>query len=272
VTPGVLERTIVLSPNRYHEISESGTRILNPLAEDKLLLLGEICRPAPGASHLDLACGKGELLCRFAQEHGTTGLGVDTYPPFLDIARARAVELGVSDRVGFESGDAAEFDPGRGPFDIVSCIGATWIGGGLGGTLDLLGRSLAPGGWVLVGEVFWAEEPPAGLRAAEEHSQRFSDLGGTLDVVEREGFELVEMVLASHDDWDRYSARQWLAVREWVDAHPGDPDGAELTRLTEVSRRTYLGELRRCMGWGVFVLREAAPSTSSGRVPPGGRG
>jgi len=203
--------------------------------------------------------------------HGTTGLGIDTYPPFLDIARARAVELGVGDRVSFEAADAAAFDPGRGPFDVVSCIGATWIGGGLGGTLELLRRSLAPGGWVLVGEVFWAEEPPATLRAAEEHSQRFFDLPGTLDVVERAGFELVEMVLASNDDWDRYSARQWLAVREWVDAHPGDPQGPELTRLTDESRRTYLSHLRRCMGWGVFVLKEGAPSSSE-RRPPGGRG
>ena len=247
----------MVTTHRYHEISESGTRILNPLSMEKLLRLGEICRPAAGASHLDLACGKGELLCRFAQAYATTGLGVDTYPPFIEIARARAAEFGVAAGVRFEVGDAAEFDAGREPFDIVSCIGATWIGGGLRGTLDLLRRSLHPGGWVLVGEVFWAEEPPADVRAAEEHSQRFFDLAGTHAEVERAGFELVEVVLASHDDWDQYASRQWLAIREWVEAHPDDPDGPELTRLTAESRRTYLRDLRRCMGWGVFVLREA---------------
>ncbi|MFC7099113.1 hypothetical protein ACFQQB_00515 [Nonomuraea rubra] len=43
---------------RFHEIAESGHRILNPLTDDKLNLLGEICDFAPGTRILDLACGK----------------------------------------------------------------------------------------------------------------------------------------------------------------------------------------------------------------------
>ena len=46
---------------RYHEISESSHRILNPLSFDKVLLLGDICRIAKGTRLLDLACGKGEI-------------------------------------------------------------------------------------------------------------------------------------------------------------------------------------------------------------------
>jgi cyclopropane fatty-acyl-phospholipid synthase-like methyltransferase len=55
---------------RHHEISEAGHRILNPFTEDKLMLLGEVCRLRGGQEQLDLACGKGEMLCRWAERFG----------------------------------------------------------------------------------------------------------------------------------------------------------------------------------------------------------
>ncbi len=250
------EGTVVVSIFRYSEISEANHRILNPLSETKLDELGCICRLGPGQRHLDLACGKGEMLCRYARDHGTTGVGVDIYPPFLTAAQARAEELGVEASVRFVEGDAAESGHLGDGFDVVSCIGATWVGGGLPGTLELMRRRAAPGAWLVVGEVFWAAEPPAPVRQAQEADQGFADLGGTLDRFEAAGLELVEMLLASPDDWDRYQASQWLAASEWVAAHPDDPDAGEVATLTEQWRRSYLTDLRRCMGWGVFVLRD----------------
>jgi hypothetical protein len=43
---------------RYHEISEANHRILNPFTEEKMILVGKICRLRPGMRQLDLACGK----------------------------------------------------------------------------------------------------------------------------------------------------------------------------------------------------------------------
>jgi SAM-dependent methyltransferase len=241
---------------RYHEISESNSRILNPLSEPKLDQLGRICRLHPGQRHLDLACGKGEMLCRFSRTHHTVGVGIDINRPFLDAARARARELEVDGRITLHHGDAADPEEVGDGFDIVSCIGATWVGGGLAGTLDLMRRRARPGAWLLVGEVFWAEEPPAQVRTGQETEQTFCDLGGTLDRIESARLELVEMVLASADDWDRYQARQWLAVSDWLAANPADPDAAEIRAMNDSWRRDYLTALRRCMGWGVFVLRD----------------
>lgn len=245
---------------RYSEISEADQRILNPLSEAKADQLGRICRLGVGQRHLDLACGKGEMLCGFAAHHGTTGVGVDMdmYPPFLDAARARATQLGVEAWVRFIEADAA--DPGDvgEDFDVVSCIGATWIGGGLSGTLELMRRRARPGAWLLVGEVFWAAEPPDEVRRVQEASQSFADLAGTLDRFEAAGLELVEMVLANSDEWDRYQASQWLAASDWAAAHPDDPDAADILTMTDGFRRSYLSDLRRCMGWGVFVARDRA--------------
>jgi SAM-dependent methyltransferase len=251
----------MVSIQRYHEISESSHRILNPLSIEKLLLLGEICGLHPGSTILDLASGKGEMLCRFAARHGASGVGVDNYAPFLAIARERAAELGVEERVRFVEGDAADPPGVEGRFDVVSCLGATWIGGGLAGTLALMRRWLAPRGWLVVGEVYWIAPPSASVRQRYEEGEGFADLAGTLDRCERAGLDLVEMVLASKDDWDRHSASQWLNVAQWLEANPDDPDAAEVRAGRDASRREYLAEERSVLGWGVFVLRaDRAPS------------
>lgn len=241
---------------RYSEISEANHRILNPLSEAKLDQLGHICQLGTGQRHLDLACGKGEMLCRYAAHHGTIGVGIDLYPPFLKDARARAAELGVEGSVRFLEADAA--DPGNvgEAFDVVSCIGATWIGDGLPGTLELMRYRARPGAWLLVGEVIWEAEPPDAVRREHEASQTFADLAGTLDRFEAAGLELVDILLASTDEWDHYQASQWLAASDWVAAHPDDPDADDIAAMTDGFRRSYLTYLRRCMGWGVFVVRD----------------
>jgi SAM-dependent methyltransferase len=243
-----------------HEISEAGHRILNPYTEDKLMLLGEVCRLRPGQRQLDLACGKGEMLCRWADRFGTGGLGVDISEVFLGSARARAAELEVTDRVRFEHADAAGFDFTAESYDVVSCIGATWIGDGLVGTVELIRPALRDDGLMLIGEPYWTDEPPTQAYAALGFGEDdFTSLPGTLDRIESAGMELVEMVLADGDSWDRYAAAQWWTVAEWLRANPDHADAPDMrTYLTE-SRTSHLTYGRRYLGWGVFVLRPKTP-------------
>lgn len=254
---------MAVSVVQYHEIAESSHLIMNPFSIEKQHLLGEICGLSAGMRVLDLACGKGELLCGFARDFGTTGAGVDNHPPFVAGARARAEELGVTDLVQIVEGDAgdAELLATLGPpFDVVACIGATWIGGGPSGTFELMRRQLGRGagwrdGWVLVGEVYWMQDPPPGTRRRHDTGEGFADLAGTLDRFEAAGLSLFEMVLANLDDWDRYAASQWLNVERWISANPGHPDAGEVRALRDQRRREYLAEDRGRLGWGVFVLR-----------------
>jgi SAM-dependent methyltransferase len=243
---------------RYHQISESTHRIMNPLSAGKLLLVAEICRVGRGTRLLDLACGKGELLCQFASRFGASGVGVDIHPPFLEGAKQRAAELGVAATVRFVEGDAGEVRHFDEQFDLVSCIGATWIGGGLAGTLELMRRWVAPGGWLLVGDVYWTEPAPVEVKRRYGPEELFADLAGTLDRFDAAGLDLVEMVLANDDDWDRYRASQWLNVSDWLAANPDDPDAAAVRDRRDASRRSYLSDERRCLGWGVFALRVAS--------------
>lgn len=238
--------------HQYHRISESTHRIMNPLTLERLLLVGEICRLNADSNVLDLACGKGEMLSQFAARLGVAGVGVDVYAPVIADAYARAVELGVVDRVKLVEGDAAT-PLSLGKFDVVSCLGASWIGGGLAGTLQIMLRHATARAWLLVGEAYWARPPSSEL--AKRYGQAFTDLAGTLDVFDDAGLDLVEMLLANSDDWDRYTASQWLNVANWLDANPDDPDAATVRAERDQSRRRYLTDERDTVGWGVFVLR-----------------
>ncbi|MFG1700161.1 hypothetical protein [Nonomuraea sp. NPDC049309] len=78
---------------------------------------------------------------------------------------------------------------------------------------------------------------------------------GTADRAEEAGFELIEMVLADPDSWDRYMAPQWWALSDWLCAYPGHPDVPALRDFLTRSRRSHLEYGRDYLGWGVFVLR-----------------
>lgn len=235
----------------YTDIVEADVRILNPLSQDKLVLLGGLAGLMAGDSVLDLACGKGEMLCQFADRHAITGIGIDIHPPFIAAASDRARQLGVEERVHFRAADcAAHGEPGL--FDSVSCLGGTWIGGNFAGCLKLMRSSLRPGGTILVGEPF-AEQPS--LRPPGASTASLAEL---LADVEAAGFELIEFVAASRDDWDRYSARHWSASSAWTSANSSHPLAAEVRAWTARSRAKYLVDDRSWFGWAVLVLQDVA--------------
>lgn len=159
---------------RIFIIRESSLRIHNPVTAVKLAALGSPLQLAPGTRALDLASGSGEMLCTWARDHRVTGTGVDISTTFTDQARARAVELGVSEQVEFVHGEASGYVAAE-PVDLVECVGATWIGNGVAGTADLLGRSLRPGGTMLIGEPYWRRTPPDEETAKACHASGIGD-------------------------------------------------------------------------------------------------
>lgn len=241
---------------RVFTIRESSHRIHNAITDDQLATLGRaLCLP-PGARLLDLASGSGELLCTWARDHGITGTGVDISTEFTARARARAAELGVADRVDFVHGDAAGHVAAE-PVDVAACVGATWIGGGLTGTVELLRRSVRPGGLLLVGEPYWRLLPPDQETVEACYANDASDFLPLPGLVERFGelgYDVVEMVLANQDGWDRYRAAQWLNIRRWLDENPDDELAPELREELSTAPARYARYERDHLGWGVFAL------------------
>ncbi len=241
---------------RHFVIRESNHRIHNPFTSDKLATLGHALNPPPGTRMLDLACGTGEILCTWARDHRLVGTGVDISTVFLAAAHARAIELGVADQVSFIHGDASNYIADQ-PVDIAACIGATWIGAGIPGTIELLRRSLRPRGTMLIGEPYWRREPPdqatiEGCNATGK--DEFLPLPELIEQFGDLGYDVVEMVLANQDSWDRYAAAQWLNIRRWLDANRDDELAEDMrTELTHAPTR-HTRYQREYLGWGVFAL------------------
>jgi len=246
----------VIDLPRIHTIRESSLRILNPFSAAKVATLGEAVGLAAGITVLDLCCGKGEALSTWARDHGITGTGVDVSTIFLAAARERATELDVADRVTFVHADASDY-VAETPVDVAACIGATWIGDGVDGTVALLARSLRPGGTMLIGEPYWRSEPPHQEAVEACHASARSDYDTLPELVERFGrlgYDVVEMVLADPDSWDRYVASRWRNIRLFVDAHPDDELAPRFRAELDNDPRNYVRYRRDLMGWGVFAL------------------
>jgi len=243
---------------RISNITESAHRIHNPFTPEKYATLGAALRLAAGVKILDLGSGSGEMLCTWARDHGISGVGIDMSRLYSEQAQLRAEELGVAERVRFIHDDAAGYVSAE-KVNVAACVGATWIAGGVAGTIALLAQSLRPGGIILIGEPYWRQLPQSEDIAQKCHATAIADfliLPDLLASFGRLGYDVVEMVLANQDGWDRYEAAKWLTMRRWLDANPGDEFAPEVRAELTSTPVHYAAYTREYLGWGVFALMQ----------------
>jgi SAM-dependent methyltransferase len=241
---------------RIFNISESAHRIHNPFTPEKLATLGAALRLEHGTRMLDLGSGSGEMLCTWARDYGVVGTGVDMSQLFTKQAKLRAEELDVADQVKFIHDDATGYVSDT-KVGVAACLGATWIAGGVFGTIELLSQSLHTGGIILVGEPYWRQLPPTEAIAKGCLASTISDfllLPELLASFDRLEYDVVEMVLADQDGWDRYEATKWLTMRRWLEDNPDDEFEKEVRAKLTTEPKRYVTYTRECQGWGVFAL------------------
>jgi ubiquinone/menaquinone biosynthesis C-methylase UbiE len=113
--------------------------------------------PGPGDTVLDVACGGGIIVCAFAPEvkHAT---GIDMTPAMLDRARQLAAEKGLAN-VSWDQGDVGSLPYADGAFDIVVTRFSMHHFLDPIGVLREMVRVCAPGGRVVVVDMYASENP-----------------------------------------------------------------------------------------------------------------
>lgn len=245
---------------KFYDITHREHVVCNPMSEAKLARLVGLLRLPANASVVDIACGKGEFLMRLAETYGARGLGIDISPFFIAAAerqlQARAPKAGLT----FAQMNGADFRPDEPHrLDLASCIGASWIFGGHAKTLEALSSMVKPGGWVIVGEPYWRQEPAGDYLAAagctrEDFGSHFSNT----DAGERRGLELLHALVSDQDDWDQYEGLQWFATAEYARAYPDDPDLAEVAERVNKAKAAYLRWGRDTLGWAIYLFKSRA--------------
>ncbi len=236
---------------------------LSPLSDERAQRLVAFLTEHAPATLLDVGCGWGELLLRVLEAAPTaTGLGLDLDEESLAHAVSSASARGLGDRARFEARDARSV---AGPFDAVTCIGASQIWGpdveeaqpiDYAAALTALRALLPRGGRLVYGEGIWSAPPtPAATAPLSGRDDEYVALGALVEIAEAQGFGVLAAHEASLDEWDAFEsgfAAGW--VRWLADHEPDHPDAAEVRDRAARQHASYLGGYRGVLGLAYLHL------------------
>jgi SAM-dependent methyltransferase len=256
---------------KYFDITHREHIICNPMSVEKLEELIDLLRLEPGAQVLEIATGKGEFIIRLAERYEIEGKAIDLSPYHIDDAEKKCKERVPDAHITFLEMDGANYKPDKPEsFDLVACIGASWIYGSHKETLKALKAMAAPGSWVVVGEPYWRQEPAESyLEATGEERSSFGMHYENVEAGQELGLKPIYSLVSNTDDWDRYEGLQWYAATEWAEAHPDDPDVGEVLNRVGQNRANYLRWGRETIGWSIYVFKKGGALADGGQPNKG---
>jgi SAM-dependent methyltransferase len=244
--------------DRISSVAHRWHPIAAPLSNSSVSTLIRRAGFRPGDRVLDLGCGQGAwLVCLLEQHPGVTAVGVDRSAAALATARVSSAHRLV-DRVTWVEADAAAWRGDR--FDVVLCVGASHVFGGLTGTLAALRQHLVPGGRVILGDTIWDVPPsPRALEALQAGAGDFTDVAGLLATGREQGFEPSYGHISTLAEWDEYEWSWTGSLTQWALAEATTADQRrEVLRIAAEHRSAWLDGYRGELGFATVVFHDVA--------------
>lgn len=223
-----------------------------PLSTEKADRLIEQLKLDYNCYVLDIGCGEGEFLIRVAEQYSVTGVGFDRNLELITLAQQKAEKRIPSKTVSFACQDAQLFNWEAHEPNLIVCIGSEFIVGGYRQALQLFSHHLVNSGVLLIGTVFWKQEPlPEYLSLMGGENPHF-DYMTTVDMAIEEGFIPLYLCQSSEDEWDdfesRHAQKRYLAAIQNADE--------TVFKWIQSWQRGYLRWGRNTMGFGFLLLQK----------------
>ncbi len=240
-----LDAEMVYSCGYFHDWSDS----LDQAQVNKLDMVCRKLRLKPGETLLDIGCGWGALACHAARHYGVRVVGVTLAQEQLAVARRRAAERGLADRVTFELTNYSRLE-GAERFDKISSIGKfEHVGAAhFDAYFTAVRRLLKPGGLYLHHAITRPGKGATVTRAKKRPEfaalTRYIFPGGELDYLwrtvadlEGHGFEVRDV-----EGWREHYQRTCRIWHDRLLAHYDEACG----EVGEATTRVWLAYLAAC--------------------------
>lgn len=192
---------------------------------------------------LDLCCGTGSASFVLATEFDAVCTGVDLSDGMLRVARERALDLGLQDRLEFLCSDARHLELPNGTFDLALALGGALSYMGRVEGLERVSQLLKPGGSLLISDLVYLDSPvpepivrvlaermpadpvrllalePAVRAIYEEGIYRFENERSYRELLTSFGYEVLFAFPAPESAWDAY----YGAIAEGMESPAGGP-------------------------------------------------
>ena len=236
IQPGTDELAELARRFRPFEALHDGLDIGVPVTPTDLDKTVALLAPQPTDVALDVACGAGAILIRLAERTPHTS-GIDLSPWALAAAHRHLASRSAT----LILGDAARL-PSERAFDIIACIGASWIFHGFSGTARALARRLRPGGRIAIGDVRLrpGATPPSGaLPDGARQAAAFDEAG----------LEIIGTVVSDAGAWNSYAEAVTAAAQRHHATHRDDPAADQRS----VARR-WVADMHRDRAFSDFAI------------------
>jgi len=228
----------------------------NPIAEDKLNEIINLLDIQSDDTIVDIGGGTGDVLLKMIQNSGAKGILIDTNEQLIEQCRKASKSLVDAGKLILVTEAAKTYikELGAESVDCFVCIGSSYAFDDYLNLMKVIIPYLKSGGFILVGEEFWAKKPSKeylDILGAEESESRYHY--ENIEVPEKLGLTYLYSHVASEDDWNRFEGIYFLE------------EELKALDLSEDKRKESLQELRTfrnaqfrfgrsIMGFGLYLF------------------
>ena len=205
---------------------------------------------------LDVGCGRAEVLVRLVERFDVEATGVDRSAAALALARSILQARCPEARPQLLETDVNELRFDRGTFRWISWLGGPFIGASFESTVAALKEWLTPGGYLLLGHGFWAQQPPAAyLKATSLPEDALSTHEHNLEVIREADLELLATSISTREAWDHFEGTIHANHEAYAAAHPDDEDLQAMIATKRAWHDAQERWGRDVMGFALYTAR-----------------